>query len=112
MMSSKKPATLSAVLTVALLILLGILFVLLQMIALNGAGERQGLTAMGLALGCQSLIIILLSALAARGTTFLITRVGWNSILAVIITVLTATMIGGVIAFLSTIIAIPIAGIR
>lgn len=111
-MSSKKPATISAVLTVALLILLGILFVLLQMVALNGASERQGFTAMGLSLGCQSLVIILLSILAARATTFLITRVEWNSILAVAVTVLAAAMIGGVIAFLSTIIAIPLAGIR
>jgi hypothetical protein len=112
MMSSKTPATISAVLTVALLILLGILFVLLQMVALNGAGERQGFTAMGLSLGCQGLAIILLGTLAARMTTFLIRRVEWNSILAVIVTVLAATMIGGVAAFLSTIIAIPIAGIR
>lgn len=111
-MSTKTPATISAVLTVALLILLAILFVLLQMVALNGASERQGLTAMGLSLGCQSLVIILLGTLAARATTFLIRRVAWNSILAVVVAVLVATMIGGVIAFLSTIIAIPVAGIR
>lgn len=111
-MSTKTPATISAVLTVALLILLAILFVLLQMIALNGASQRQGLIAMGLSLGCQSLSIILLGALAARATTFLITKVQWNSILAVVVTVFAATTIGGVIAFLSMIIAIPVAGIR
>lgn len=111
-MLNKTPATISAVLTVALLIFLAILFVLLQMVALNGASERQGLTAMGLSLGCQSLSIILLGALAARATTFLVTKVAWNSILAVTVTVLAAATIGGVIAFLSTIIAIPVAGIR
>lgn len=111
-MSTKRPATISAVLTVALLILLAILFVLLQMVALNGASERQGLTAMGLSLGCQSLVIILLGTLAARATTFLITKVNWNSTLAVIMTVLVATTIGGVISFLASVIAIPVGGIR
>jgi hypothetical protein len=109
---TRTPATISATLTILILVLLAILFVLLQMVALNGASERQGLTAMGLSLGCQSLVIILLGALAARATTFLITKVAWNSILAVVVTVLAATMIGGVIAFLSMIIAIPVAGIR
>ena len=111
-MSQKTPATISAVLTVLILVFLGILFVLLQMIALNGASERQGLTALGLSLGCQSLVVILLATLAARATTFLITRVEWNSILAVVVTVFAAATVGGVISFLATIVSIPIAGIR
>jgi membrane protease YdiL (CAAX protease family) len=111
-MSQKTPATISAVLTILILVFLAILFVLLQMIALNGASERQGLTAMGLSLGCQSLVVILLATLAARATTFLITRIEWNSILAVVVTVFIATTIGGVIAFLATVVSIPIAGIR
>jgi len=111
-MSNKTPATISAILTVIILVLLAIVFALLQMVALNGAGERQGLTAMGISLGCQSLAIIFLAMFAARATTFLIMKVGWNSILAVAATVFVATTIGGVLAFLSTIIAIPIAGVR
>jgi hypothetical protein len=111
-MSTKTPATVSAILTIGILVVIAILFVLLQMVALNGASERQGLTAMGLSLGCQSLVIILLGTLAARATTFLITKVEWNSILAVVITVLVSTTIGGTIAFLTTIISIPVAGIR
>ena len=111
-MFQRTPATISAVLTVLILVFLAILFVLLQMIALNGASERQGLTAMGLSLGCQSLVVILLATLAARATTFLITRIEWNSILAVVVTVFIAATIGGVIAFLATVVSIPIAGIR
>ena len=111
-MPTKSPATISALLTVLILVFLAVVFVLLQMVALNGASERQGLTAMGLSLGCQSLAVILLAALAARATRFLITRVEWNSILAVVVTVLVATMIGGVISFLVSVVAIPIAGIR
>lgn len=110
-MSSKSPATISAILTVLILVFLAIVFVLLQMVALNGASERQGLTAMGLSLGCQSIVVILLAALAARATTFLITKAEWNSILAVAVTVLVASIIGGVISFLANIIAIPVAGI-
>jgi hypothetical protein len=82
------------------------------MVALNGDSERQGLTAMGLSLGCQSIIVILLAALAARATTFLVTKVEWNSILAVVVTVFVAATIGGVFSFLATILAIPVAGIR
>jgi hypothetical protein len=110
-MSNKSPAAVSAILTVVILVFLAIVFVLLQMIALNGASERQGLTAMGLSLGCQSIIVILLAALAARATTFLITKAEWNSILAVVVTVLIASVLGGVISFLTSIIAIPVAGI-
>ena len=111
-MLNKSPATISAVLTVLILVLLAILFLLLQMVALNGASERQGLTAMGIALGCQSLVIILLATLAARATTFLTTKVQWNSILAVVVTVIVAATIGGLISFLASIVAIPVAGIR
>ena len=111
-MPTKTPAAISATLTSFFLILLAILLVLLQMVALNGASERQGLTAMGLSLGCQSLVIILLAILAARATTILVTKGAWNSILAVVVTVLAATTIGGVLAFLSMIIAIPVVGIR
>ena len=111
-MTKRTPATISAALTVLILVLLALLFTALQMVALNGASERQGLTAIGVSLGCQSLVVILLATLASRATTFLITRADWNSILAVAVTVLSAAIIGGVIAFLSTIIAIPIAGVR
>lgn len=111
-MTNKTPATVSAVLTVVLLVLLATILLLLQMVALSGTAERQGVTAMGISLACQSLVIILLALFAARSTKFLITRVNWNSILAIIITVLVATMIGGAISFLSSVISIPVAGIR
>jgi membrane protease YdiL (CAAX protease family) len=111
-MSTKSPATFSAILTVLILIFLAIVFTILQMVALNGASERQGLTAMGISLGCQSLVVILLGTLAARATAFLITKVEWNSILAVVVTVFVATTIGGTLSFLATFISIPLAGIR
>ena len=111
-MSTKTPATVSAILTILILVVLAILFLLLQMVALNGAGENRGFTAMGISLACQGILMILLGILAARATTFLITKVEWNAILAVVVTVLAATTIGGAISFLVNLIAIPIAGIR
>ena len=111
-MPTKAPASISAILTIIILIFLAIVFVLLQMVALNGVSERQGFTAMGVSLACQGIVMILLGILAARATAFLITRAEWNSILAVAVTVLIATIIGGVIAFLSSIISIAVAGIR
>ncbi|HSL29211.1 MAG TPA: hypothetical protein VK900_08445 [Anaerolineales bacterium] len=111
-MPTRTPATVSVILTVLLLILLAVVSLLLQMVALNGVSERQGVTAMGISLGCQGVVLILLAVFAARATRFLIASVNWNSILAVATTVLVATVIGGAISFLSTIISIPIAGIR
>jgi membrane protease YdiL (CAAX protease family) len=111
-MSNKTPAAISATLVTLILILLAVVFVLLQMIALNGASERQGMTAMGIALACQSVVVILLAIFAARATDFLITKVGWDRILAVVATVLVAATIGGTIFFLASLIAIPVAGIR
>jgi hypothetical protein len=111
-MPTRTPATISAILTIVILILLAIVFVLLQMVALNGVSERQGFTAMGVSLACQGIVMILLGILAARATAFLIARAAWNSILAVAVTVLMAAIIGGVIAFLSSIISIAVAGIQ
>jgi hypothetical protein len=111
-MPTRTPATISAILTIVILVLLAIVFVLLQMVALNGVSERQGFSAMGVSLACQGIVMILLGILAARATAFLITKVEWNSILAVAVTVLIATILGGVIAFLSSIISIAVAGIR
>lgn len=111
-MPNKRSAAVSAILTVVVLILLAIISLLLQMVALNGAGERQGVTAMGISLACQGIAVIVLAILAARVTDFLIKRVNWNSILAVAVTVLVAATIGGTTSFLSMILSIPIAGIR
>lgn len=110
-MTDRSAASISAILTVGVLIFLAIILLLLQMVLLNGFSERQGMTAMGISLACQSIVIILLSTLAARSTHLLITKVNWNRLLAVAVTVLAATMIGGTISFLASLIAIPIAGI-
>ena|SRR5687768_16376030 len=111
-MPNKKPAIVSAVLTVILLIIFGVLSILTQMLVLNGASERQGMTAMGVSLVCQGAGAILAAAFAAWLTNLLLSKFNWNNILAVIIAVIAGTLLGGVISFLSIIISIPLAGIR
>ena len=111
-MPAKTPAIISAILTVVLLILFAILFLFVQMLALNGASERQGMTAMGISLVCQGVVVILAALMAGWVTRLVITKWSWNPVVAVIVAVITGTFLGGVLSFLSLILAIPIAGIR
>ena len=111
-MTNKTPAIISAILTVVLLIILAILSVFTQMIAFNGVSESQGTTAMGISLVCQGVGLILAGLLAGWLTNFVITKFNWNKILAVMIAVIAGVLIGGTISFFSTIISIPLAGIR
>ena len=111
-MPARIPSMISAGLTVFLLILFVILFLFVQMVALNGASERQGIAALGISLICQGAGVILAALLAWRITNLIITKLNWNVILAVVIAVVAGTFLGGLLSFLSVIIAIPMAGIR
>jgi hypothetical protein len=111
-MPDKNPANISAILTILLLIMLAVLSLLFEMLAFNGVSERQGLIAMGTSLACQGVVMILAGVFARWLTNFLITKATWNNIMAVGTAVLVAASISGAIAFLSILIAIPIAGIR
>jgi hypothetical protein len=111
-MPNKKPAMISAVLTVILLIIFGVLSVLMQMLVLNGASERQGMTVMGVSLVCQGAGAILAAVLAGWLTNLGITKFNWNNILAIVIAVIAGTLLGALISFLSIITSMPLAGIR
>jgi hypothetical protein len=111
-MPTKTPAMIAAGLTVLLLVIFAVLALAFELVALNGASERQGLTAMSLSLVCHSAGAILLWLLAWRSTNLLIARFNLNQILAVVITVLLGFLAAGAISFLSVMISIPLAGIR
>ena len=111
-MPNTTPAIISAVLTVILLIIFGILSVFTQMLVLNGVSEGQGVIAMGVSLLCQGAGAILAALLAGWLTNFVITKFNWNKILAIVVAVIAGTLLGGVISFLSIIISIHLAGIR
>lgn len=111
-MSNKTPAIISTVLTIILLIIIAVASVLFEMLALNGASERQGTLAMGISLACQGVSLVLIAVFTRWLTNLLIARFNWNKIVAVIVTVISGVLLGGIVSFLSLIISIPIAGIR
>jgi hypothetical protein len=111
-MTGTRPATIAAVLTVTLLVLLAILSTLLQMVALSGAGERQGATAMGISLACQGAVMLLAAMFARWLTDFLIAKAEWSHIMAIVSAVILAASVGGAISFLAMTLSIPVAGIR
>lgn len=111
-MSAKTPAMISAVIAVVLLVLFAAVSVLLQMVALNGVSESQGVTAITLSLVCHGAATLLLAAAAWWLTHSLISRFNLNNFAAVLITVMVSMLAGGTISFLSIIISIPLAGIR
>jgi hypothetical protein len=63
-MSAKPLSIISAVLTVIFVILLGIAFIFVTMVALNGYGSREGDAALTITLICQG-VGLLLSAILA-----------------------------------------------
>ena len=111
-MPNTTPAIISAVLTVILLIIFGVLTVFTQMLVLNGVGEIQGMTAMGVSLVCQGAGAILAAVLAGWLTNLIIIKFNWNNILAVVIAVIAGTLLGGALSVISIIVSIPLAGIR
>ncbi|HXQ37348.1 MAG TPA: hypothetical protein VN843_25285 [Anaerolineales bacterium] len=111
-MTNKTPAIISSVLTIVMLIIFAVLSVFMQMIALNGVSESQGMTAMGISLVCQGIGVILVGILAGWLTNLAINKFNWNKVLAVIVPVIAGVLMGGAISVVSTIISIPMAGIR
>lgn len=111
-MSAKMPAMIAAGLTVLLLVLFAVLALGFEMVALNGASERQGLTAMSLSIVCHSAGAILLGVLAWRSTNLMIAKLKLNPLLAVLFTAMLGFLAAGAVSFLSVMISIPLAGIR
>ena len=111
-MPSKIPAIISGLSTFFILILVAVLSVFGQMLVLNGASERQGMTAMSISLVCQGVGMILAGVLAWWLTDTAISKWNWNKVIAVIIAVIAGTTLGGLISALSIIFAIPMAGIQ
>jgi hypothetical protein len=111
-MSNKTPAVLAAILTVVLLVIFSLFSVFMEMIALNGASEKQGTLALGVSLVCNGLGVILLGVFSGWFTNQVILKFNWNRILAVVIAVMLATMFGSILSFASVFLSIIVAGIR
>jgi hypothetical protein len=111
-MNNKTPAVISVVLTTFLLIVVGIVSILFEMLALNGARESQGTTAMGISLACQGVGAILIGIFTWWLTNLLISKFNWGKVIAVIVAVFLGTVVGTGISFLALIISILVAGVR
>ncbi len=107
---SRTPAIIATTLTVLLLTLLAILFMLVQMLALNGFSERQGTTALGLSLVCQGMGILLSGGLAMMLTRLFVERFNWNKILAVVLAVVAGTLLGLGLSLVSLFVGMLAAG--
>lgn len=111
-MPTKTASIVSVVLTLLMLVVFAVIALAVELVALNGVSERQGITAMGVSLLCLSAGALLLGLLAWRVTSLLTTKYNLNPILAVIITVLLGTVAGGLVSLGSLFPSIPAAGIR
>ncbi len=111
-MNNKTPAIVSAISTVILLIIFGILSILFEMVALNGASGKQGTVALVISLVCNGLSVILFGLFSSWFTKLAITKFNWNKILAVAVAVTLGTIFGMAVSFLSLIASILLAGVR
>lgn len=108
-MPIKIPVTISVILTILILILLGALSIFMNMVALNGMSSREGGPAL-LTLGSCSIIGIILSAIvASRLTKTFISKYSWNSILAVITAFIASIILGFVFDVIGFILAVIVA---
>ena len=111
-MTNKTPAVISAVITVVLLVIITVLSLFFEMVALDGATEKQGIIALSISLVCHILAIILLGLFASRFTKFVITKFNLNKILAAITAVILAIGLGVVFSFFTMTLSILGAGVR
>lgn len=112
-MPNKTPITISVILTVLLLILVGIVSMFGQVVLLNGViSERQTTTALGIGLGCNGVTILLAGIFVRWLTKLLLVKFNWNQILAVAVAVILGVGLGAVLSFLSIIVGTLAAGIR
>ena len=107
------PITISVILTVLLLILVGIVAMFGQIVLLNGVmNDRQATTALGIGLGCNGVMVLLAAIFARWLTKLLLVKFNWNQILAVAVAVILGTGLGAVLSLLSIIFGTLAAGIR
>ena len=112
-MPTRKPVIVSVLLTIILLVLVAILTMFVQIVLLNGVmNEGQATTALGVTFGCQAVTILLGAILARWSTRLLISRFQLGQILAVLIPVVSMTILGAVTAILSIFTGLITAGIN
>jgi hypothetical protein len=112
-MPNKTPITISVILTVILLILVGIVSMFGQIILLNGVMDAtKGNIALGIGLGCNGLTVILTGIFARWLAKLLLGKFNWPAFPSVAVTVMVSVGMGVFFSFLSIIVGTMAAGIR
>lgn len=101
--------TLSAILTIILLILTTAVILFAELIALNGFGEREGTFALGASLLCQGAGMVIAAVVAFRLSGWLVTKFDWHKALSVIVAVLAGSMLGGGFGVISVLLSLAVA---
>jgi len=108
-MSAKTFSLLAAILTVILLLVFGAVVTFMQLVALNGFGDREGGPALAASLACQGGGLMLSALLTRRLTRRLTDRFNWNKFLAAALAVLAGLLLGTVFGGLSFAAAVIVA---
>lgn len=111
-MSSKMTAIITAVLTIILFVIFAALSAFLEIIALNGASEKQGMTALGISFLCQGGAAIPAAIFAGWISNLMVTKFNLNKILAIVIVAALIVPLAAVISFFAIASSILLAGIR
>lgn len=108
-MPTKTPSIVSTVLTVILLLLFGVASMFFLMVALNGFSTSEGGPGLITSLVCNVIGIIISAILAWRLPRWLIGKFNWNSIVAVIVSVLAGFIVGGGLSAVALFIGVIVA---
>ena len=112
-MSDKLPSVISIVATFVLSIAVGLVLLAVQAVALNGVLDTgKTSTSIGVGVVCQGISVLIAAAFSGWFSRLLIWRYDWNKTTAIIAAVIVGTLISACLAFLSTVLSIPLAGIR
>ena len=102
----KPHSIIASILTVIFLLVLGLVLLFGQVIAMNGFSESAGMISLVTSLVCQGVTVILAAILTGRLSKLFVEKFNWNNIVAVIISVLAGTMLGGMLAFAAVLLSI------
>lgn len=108
-MTNKIPSIISTVITVILLLLFGALSVFMMLVALNGFSSHEGGPALITVLVCNVAGVVASALIAWRLPHWFITKFNWNSILAVVFSVLAGLFFGGVLSSVAMIVGVIVA---
>jgi hypothetical protein len=101
--------TVSAILTIILLVITAAVILIAELVALNGYGEREGTFALGASLLCQGAGIVIAALVSSRLSGWLVTRFDWHKALSVIVAVIAGSLLGGGFGVISILFALAVA---